>query len=1117
MGAFVMRKTSVFLSLLLLSTMAAAGPNALSKKDVTKLALSQALDLDAVTLNAVAAPGRNADATAFVESLGGRIVYRFDDVDFFSAVVPIERVADVMMRPSVLEFDLEPRANVSEVYGAVRLFNVEDVAAARPIEASASGHPRLQPFPVEAAHTVLDDINAKDWRAANPSFDGRGVVIAHVEGLPDLLAAEMQTAYDLEGRPVRKVIDAVIIPDQHYGLSPADDIRNWRSVHLDAPQSPVHGELTVGGLRYEAPEAGRFQTGVVLIPNKILGHFSPGLADPDTDAMVRSMSERRVPETAKDARHAPKPVPATPFAFAWNASDQTLWFDSDRDGTWRDEVQRRPFGPSGDAIVLGHDDPATPARETAALVFQVSGDGDSLVFDFALFDHATMVAGSAAGSKGEAGRIDGVAPGAQIISIRTSPTATAYARAVIAAFTDPRTDIVLMEGISPVTGSNQLVAGQEVLALLVQRLIEAYDKPVFATAYNAPGMSRISDFCVSADAVCVGAYQSRTTTRLTQGVDMGVEHSLHWVGSSGPSITGAIKPDFLAPSNIVALGSHYRPFQQPAGLYEPVYGYQVGGGTSNAAPVAVGAAALIISAAKQKGWRHGAREINRALRSSARYLEEQSIEAYQQGRGLIDVAAAWSALENQSSGALIAIDVVAPVSTVHSGELRTPNSGVGLFEREGWSVGDRGKRTLTLTRTSGPAKALEFDLALRGDADAFLVPKSVELPLNTRVDIDIGIDVTAPGAHSAMLVLMQSDRADTLAEIGLNIVVPEPLSRDNGWRFEGEVALRPAERRSFFVRVPQGADGLWVSARNGQEAEPISILSPSNWSESSHGFSNDMPYHYTAGVTLPAPAEGVWEILTWNTWSHMRAFDWSLADEVGPRRNIGLDIAVVDADISYDRVKGVAHIENRGAALYGGLATASAASFREKAGRIAPHTHKVFEIEVEPGSEMLVAEIEPISGADLDMDLFLYYCPRTDDCHPLRHARTYSMTERLVVQWPAEGIWKAVLTTYGATGGATKYRYRDYWTHPKFGGLASGDMLVPRGSGEAWSAVLTRRPPRSAPAAGRVMADVLYLNAPQYVSVHTQTAMTKLEDPMLKSPFRKNNSLAPVGLTVIPR
>ena len=419
----------------------------------------------------------------------------------------------------------------------------------------------------------------------------------------------------------------------------------------------------------------------------------------------------------------PTEIPSTHYAFAWRASDQTLWFDRDRDGAWTDETPVRPFKASRDLIVLGDDDPATPKRESIAMIFQVSEDGRSLLFNLAYSGHVTMVAGSAAASKGAAGRLDGVAPGAQLLPIRVGASVTSFARAMIAGFSDPRSDIVLIEGRSSVTDPNNIVEGRTVLGYLTQRLVEIYDKPALATAGNYPGVSKIMDICVSADAICVGAYQSGATTRLMEGVDMGVEHSLHWVGSSGPATNGAVKPDFLAPSNIATLSMRGKPFMQPTGLHRPVYGYQVGGGTSNAAPVAVGAAALIISAAKQEGLPHGAKAINRALRSSAHFIESEDVKAYQQGRGVIDVAAAWRALETASGAAPLELDVAADVNTVHSKALSTPHRGVGLFEREGWSAGDHGRRTLTLTRRNGPDRPVRYQLELRGGKTTFSAPK----------------------------------------------------------------------------------------------------------------------------------------------------------------------------------------------------------------------------------------------------------------------------------------------------------------------------------------------------------------------------------------------------------
>src|SRR5258708_10297797 len=155
------------------------------------------------------------------------------------------------------------------------------------------------------------------------------------------------------------------------------------------------------------------------------------------------------------------------------------------------------------------DNRATEVRES--LGYAVHRQKDLLSFTFGMSSHASGVAGYAAASKGEGGRIEGVAPGAQLISISHANTISSFSEALITAFEGPA-DIVLLESQYPTLGSRDLQDSRSVVELLLQRLITAYDKPCFVTAGNDPGLGSAWD-PTPAGAINVGGFPSAAGTQ----------------------------------------------------------------------------------------------------------------------------------------------------------------------------------------------------------------------------------------------------------------------------------------------------------------------------------------------------------------------------------------------------------------------------------------------------------------------------------------------------------------------------------------------------------------------------------------------------------------------------
>ena len=59
------------------------------------------------------------------------------------------------------------------------------------------------------AYSPFKDLGAAEWLRKNPTYDGRGVTIAVLDGFVDFLLPELQEATTLDGKPIRKVMDVL--------------------------------------------------------------------------------------------------------------------------------------------------------------------------------------------------------------------------------------------------------------------------------------------------------------------------------------------------------------------------------------------------------------------------------------------------------------------------------------------------------------------------------------------------------------------------------------------------------------------------------------------------------------------------------------------------------------------------------------------------------------------------------------------------------------------------------------------------------------------------------------------------------------------------------------------
>ena len=251
-------------------------------------------------------------------------------------------------------------------------------------------------------------------------------------------------------------------------------------------------------------------------------------------------------------------------------------------------------------------------------------------------------------------------------------------------------------------------------------------------------------------------------------------------------------------------------------------------GTSMASPQAAGAAALLISAAKQQNVQKQPDQLRQALTSSARFLDPSRFGVYEQGNGLINVGAAWNLLKTNIKTVDISSSV--PVNTLITGFLATPNVGRGIYDREGVTLGQSYTRTYTFTRNSGGGGSTTYNVSWVGNDGTF---SSAELDLAGEGRGDVVRRERQPvhdGAHSAILNLDDPSTAGIDYQTMNTVVVPEVFTAANNYTVTKSGTIGRNQSKSFFFSVPANTPAFKVDLTGGGRGRsrpgPLPALPP---------------------------------------------------------------------------------------------------------------------------------------------------------------------------------------------------------------------------------------------------------------------------------------------------
>jgi Subtilase family len=952
---FRLTKTFLIVGILLASAQGSlirSGPR--SGDTMRRLSLDSRIELAAIRASGervvsmvfAAKPGQASELIASVQRFGGEVRFRDDKVDYVHARIPVgalDRVLDSRaIEAAAVDIDLRrcmkyiepgPGFSAGPTYGSPR------------VPSAVGEEPLLHPYLPQKA--LRYDVFERECSGC----DGRGATIALVESVPDLLLPEFRFATSLDGKSIDKFADIKT------ATNPVDD-PSYAWVKMSDTVIAVEERAQYEGKTYIVPHPGTFQMGV--------------FEEPSAGGDEGSEFGWDIDFTGRPPGHDGR------FTLLWDQNSNEVWVDTDRDGDFAKHKPLTDYSVKHDIGIFGHDDPSSPVRKTIGFTVQTDKQNGFVRLNLGVDFHASLNLNPAANG-GMKGRYTGIAPGAQYEAIDSGYSTHATVEALIAATEDAKVDVVLWEDFTYLDRMYLMQDGRQIQSIIAERLVKTFEKPIIATGGNQAGLGLVYEQGVAPDVMSIGAYQSKESYLRNFGIAVREEDNLQAGGlGHGPAGNGGMKPDVLAPAGQLGnFNGYVYPDERPNGWSMLPSGYDIGGGTSQAAPAAAGAYALLISGAKQKHFPYEASKLNYAVRNSARYLP--NYPAYEQGNGLIDVAAAWNLLQKLPPGIPLEIESEAPIRTVNSAFLVEPDRGVGIYEREGWLPGSTGLRNITLTRISGPATAIALECHWIGNDGTFSGPDSIGLALDTPTEFPVHIRAATAGAHSAILACSAPGWPADLIRILNTIVAAEDLGSAPERQIQDSLLVKRPGDGSVFVTVPQNAGKLSVtSVSTGNDIEWTRAIEPS-------GIQRD------PRTSFDNPAPGVWEVVVYN---NRDIFEY-VENRPSPVPDTPVQISV-RLEESHSRAA-LAHTVN---------------------GAVKGKRQWTFDIGVPAKSSSLLVRLNS-NDPDAALDLALVECTKG----PCRRAEQgaalvvgrHVPTKELHIEKPAAGRWVAVVDAFSVS------------------------------------------------------------------------------------------------------
>ncbi len=652
------------------------------------------------------------------------------------------------------------------------------------------------------------ETGASQFVKQNPAYDGRGVVVAIFDTGVDPGAEGLRVTTD--GKP--KVIDMVDATG-----SGDVDMATKRKVEADTVEGLTGRTLKLDPAWLKTSREVRLgmKTGYELFPSSLVGQLKQRrrkkmlkkhrqLELKLRDALAHAKNgEQRKEAAARVAQlefSLSKVADPGPVFDCLMFRRDNRWYavvDTDEDADLRDETPLTTFRHSRTFATFQE------ADLNFAVNFYEDGDVLSLVTDAG--SHATHVAGIVAANYPDQPERNGLAPGAQIVSVKigdrrivSMETAVALQRGLRAAL-NANCDLINMSYGEPSMAPNQGPLMQEIARAVNDKGVvfvasAGNDGPALSTA-GSPGAT-------STPVLGIGAYLSPEMMQAAYSVRKKLPPTMYGFSSRGPAFDGDLGVDLIAPGGAVA----------PVPVWSRTRSMRMNG-TSMAAPNATGAIAVVLSAAKAEKTPYTPASVERALKHSAHRVE--GIDRFAQGAGLIQCGPAFDYLKEHAADTGEQLPVT----------VRLSNGDRGVYLRDAQQL--KTPHTISVSvspqfKEQAPTAeriAFEIPLQISTTADWVRAGRGALMTSNgARFEIEVDPRQLPPGAHFAEVLLHDttSPQRGPVASVPVSVIVPSEMkdkSENGAAAYRETLALKPSALHRRFFAVPAWASWAEVTCK----------------------------------------------------------------------------------------------------------------------------------------------------------------------------------------------------------------------------------------------------------------------------------------------------------------
>jgi subtilisin family serine protease len=411
-----------------------------------------------------------------------------------------------------------------------------------------------------------------------------------------------------------------------------------------------------------------------------------------------------------------------------NGSTVSVWIDANRDGTFTDSSREEltDFNTSGRSLNMVH----TAESQGAALAVTINSE-TNLQFHQIRGGHGTSCASIVAGNKYISGRIDGMAPGAHLLSYVIDATGRdVYSSSTLLnMFLHARDHGADAISVSWGFATADLAAAQTFAQVLDREVAARGIVMGFAAGNSGPGsFSTASQDYIPHLGYGLGAAVTEMQARnVYKWIGISGDHVIHY-SSVGPTRNGRGVPDLVSPLMTLVRGRN----DGKPGQYAPF------GGTSSATPAFIGSVSALLSVLKAHDLPIDTALLKVALLSSARALTNEP--AARQGAGMVNVNAAYDRY----------VTLIREATQAHQDTASDQNPGVfrpAYNLRATVTIGNRGPSKMEGLILRTPARLAQVNLTLETSS---LSPKASPDFAET-----LRIEHTAPWLETPDIVTVQ--------------------------------------------------------------------------------------------------------------------------------------------------------------------------------------------------------------------------------------------------------------------------------------------------------------------------------------------------------------------------